>query len=445
MDEARALAFEVIGRVLNEDAYLHLLLRSSIAKSRLAEKDRAFVTELATGTVRFKAKIDHALSFFLDRPLEEVDAPVLTALRVGAYQILEMRVPGHAAVYETVEVAKDRLGRGPASYVNAVLRKMAGDLSRITWPEPADVTRYISVMQSQPEWLVEYLTETFGAERALSLCRASNRKAPLSIRVNTLRHSPEEYSRDLGEMGVEFSPGRFLPEALTNLHMPGNLLVDEWNKGNFVVQDESSMLVSRIVDPQPGEFVVDTCAAPGGKTTHLAQLCGDRGEILAIDNQPRRLEALESMAKNLGLASIRFLAADSRGLRDLAAKPADRILVDAPCSGLGTLRRRPDMKWKRLREDLGNMAKVQRELLEAAARALAPEGVLVYSVCTITPEETVLQVDSFLRAYPEFSLEDPAPFCPLGVPLPQERKDTIQTYPDLHSLDGMFIARMKKH
>ncbi len=444
MDEPRALAFEIIDRVLNEEAYLHLLLRSSFSANRVNEKDRAFVTELATGTIRYRAKIDHALSFYLDRPSEAVDARVLSALRMGAYQVLEMRVPGHAAVYETVEVAKNRLGRGPSSYVNAVLRKMAGDLDRIIWPEPGETLEYISVMQSHPEWLVEYLIDTFGSERALSLCVASNRKAPLTIRVNTLRHPVDEYSASLKERGVEFTPGRYLPEALTNLHLPGNMLAEEWDKGNFVVQDESSMLVSRIVDPQPQEFIIDTCAAPGGKTTHLSQLTGERADILAIDNKPRRLEALEKMARNLGLDSIRYQAADARGLRKLAGRQAQRILVDAPCSGLGTLRRRPDMKWKRRPEDLLKMAAVQAELLNAAAVTLSPGGVLVYSVCTITPEETVDQVASFLSSHPDFRLEDPGPFCPLGVPLPQERSDIIQTYPDLHSLDGMFIARMRK-
>jgi 16S rRNA (cytosine967-C5)-methyltransferase len=444
VNESRALAFEIIDRVLREDAYLHLLLRSSLSGSRASESDRAFVTELATGTVRFRDKLDYALSFFLDRPLSDVDPAVLNALRMGAYQVLEMRVAEHAAVFETVEVAKTYLGRGPSSFVNAVLRGMARKPEKIVWPDPDDTITYISVVHSHPKWLVEYLVDTFGKERALSLCRSANRKAPLTIRVNTRMHPVETYASRLEEAGVEFSPGCWLPEALTNLHLPGPMLVGEWEGGHYVVQDESSMLVSRVLDPQPGEFIVDTCSAPGGKTTHLAQLSNDTADILAIDNQPRRLDALQKMVANLGLTSIRFQVADSRHLSELLRKPADRILLDAPCSGLGTLRRRPDIKWKRRREDLRNLAKTQSALLDAAAPALKAGGVMVYSVCTITPEETVERVEEFLATHPGFTLEEPGPFCPLGEPLPQERPEFIQTYPDLHALDGMFIARLRK-
>ncbi len=444
MNESRALAFEIIDRVLREDAYLHLLLRSSLSGSRASESDRAFVTELSTGTVRFRNKLDHALSFFLDRPLSDVDPAVLNALRMGAYQILEMRVPGHAAVFETVEVAKAYLGRGPSSFVNAVLRGLAREPERVTWPDPGDTINYISVVHSHPVWLVEYLLDTFGEERALSLCRAANRKAPLTIRVNTLKHPLDEYTARLTEAGVDFSPGHWLPEALTNLHLPGSMLVGEWEEGHYVVQDESSMLVSRILDPHPGEFIVDTCSAPGGKTTHLAQLSDDAADILAIDNQPRRLDALKKMVANLGLTSIRFQVADSRRLGELLREPADRILLDAPCSGLGTLRRRPDIKWKRRREDLRELAETQSALLDAAAPALKTGGVLVYSVCTITPEETVERIEDFLATHSGFTLEEPGPFCPRGEPQPQERPEFIQTYPDLHALDGMFIARLRK-
>ncbi len=444
MDKPRALAYEIIDRVLREDAYLHLLLRASLAGGGFKDNDRAFVTELATGTVRYRARLDHALSFFLDRPLSEVDPAVLNALRMGAYQVLEMRVPGHAAVYETVEVAKGHLGKGPSSFVNAVLRGLAREPTRVVWPETGDALRHISVTQSFPEWMVEYLIDTFGEERALSLCRASNRRPPLTIRVNTLRHPVDEYAASLEERGISFSPGRYLPEALTNLHFPGHLLVREWEEGHFVVQDESSMLVSRVLDPHAGELVVDACSAPGGKTTHIAQLTGDAAEIVAVDNQPRRLADLEKMVGHLGLESVRSLAADSLDLRAALDRPADRILLDAPCSGLGTLRRRPDIKWKRRRSDLRELAETQSALLEAAAAALAPGGTLVYSVCTITPEETTAVVEGFLASHPGFSLEEPGPFCPGGPPQPQERGEFIQTYPDLHEIDGMFISRLKK-
>lgn len=444
MDKPRTLAFEIIDRVLNEDAYLHLLLRSSLAGSGLKENDRAFVTELATGTVRFRARLDHALSFFLDRPIDDVDPSVLDALRMGAYQILEMRVAGHAAVYETVEVAKSRLGKGPSSFVNAVLRGLSREPGRVEWPEPDDTPRYISIVHSQPEWLVEKLIRDFGQERALSLCKASNRRPPLTVRVNTLMHPVESYAASLEERAFGFSPGRYLPEALTNLHLPGSILLSEWEGGHFVVQDESSMLVSRVLDPQPGELIVDACSAPGGKTTHIAQLTGDAAEILAVDNQARRLANLEKMVANLGLGSVRGRVADSRDLDGLLERPADRILVDAPCSGLGTLRRRPDIKWKRRPEDIRDMAETQSALLGAAAAALAPGGILVYSVCTLTPEETVELVEGFLDAHPGFTPEEPGPFCPRGAPQPQEGPGFIQTFPDLHDIDGMFIARLRK-
>ena len=444
MDRPRSLAFAIIDRVLREGAYLHLLLRSSMSAGGLEEKDRPFVTELATGTVRHLARLDHALSFFLDRPLEEVEPALLNALRMGAYQVLEMRVAGHAAVFETAEVVKERLGRGPSAYANAVLRGLAGDPGRVAWPAPEDALAYIRDALSFPEWMAAYLIEAFGEERAVSFCRASNRRAPLTVRVNTLRHTVEEYAASLLERGVPSAPGRYLPEALTNLRFPGDLLVREWEAGHFAVQDESSMLVSRVVDPRPGETLVDACAAPGGKATHMAQLSGDAAEILAVDNQPRRLADLKRLVANLGLASVRALAADARDLAGVLGRQVDRVLLDAPCSGLGTLRRRPDIKWKRRRADLGEMAGVQSALLESAAAALRPGGTLVYSVCTITPEETSGVVEGFLEAHPDFVLEDPGALCPLGPPLPQGRPGYLQTFPDLHGVDGMFIARLRK-
>lgn len=443
-DPARQTAFSVIERVINEGAYLHLLLRSSLQSSSLDERSRAFVTELCTGTIRLLRRMDHALMTSLDRPLQDIDPTLLTILRMGAYQLLEMRIPSYAAVSSAVELAKQALGKGPSSFANAVLRRLAREAKNISWPSPDDAVSYIEEFLSYPTWMADYLVDTFGAERAISLAEAGNRRPPLTIRVNTLRWEPGDYLLFLKKRGWSGESGKFCPEALTNLHLPGWGLQEEWRSGNLAVQDESSMLVSHILEPRPGERIVDACAAPGGKATHIAQLCRDQAEVIAIDNQPRRLQALREMASNLGITSIACLEGDSRSLPSLLEGPVDRILVDAPCSGLGTLRRRPDIKWKRRRGEIEEMAAVQDQLLDSAADALRPGGVLVYSVCTFTPEETVHRMERFLTEHRDFAVEDPLPLCPMEPPTPQEGRGYLQTHNDLHGLDGMFICRFRR-
>ncbi len=444
MDSPRQLAFKVVNRVLEGQAYLHLLLRNVLARSKMDERDRAFVTELATGTVRMLLKLDYALSFYVDREIQDIEPPVLNFLRLGAYQLLEMKTPVHAAVHETVEASKKFLRRGAANYLNAVLRSMAGDPSRVVWPDVDDYERYISITQSHPIWMVNYLIDLYGKERAASICRANNRKAPLDIRINTMRYSVEEFASKLRNEGVQFSHSEFIPEGLANLHMPSKILIEGWRRGDFVVQDESSMLVSYVLDPQPGEIIIDACSAPGGKASHIAQLCRDRVEIIAIDNQPRRQKAMEEMVRNLGLTSIICKVGDSQRMEEIVGKKADRILVDAPCSGLGTIKRRPDIKWKRRPEDISVLAAVQANILNSAATVLKEGGVLVYSVCTITREETRDVVERFLKDRGDFVLDDARKYCPLGVPSPQENNGFIFLFPDLHHMDGMFIARLRK-
>ncbi len=444
MNTPRALAIEIVNRVLEEGAYLHLLLRTTLARSGLDERDRALVTELATGTVRMLLKLDYALSFYLDRDIKDIEPVLMNSLRLGAYQLIEMKTPRHAAVHETVEASKKYLKRGAVRYLNAVLRAVAGDTQRVIWPKADDFERYVSITQSHPLWMVTYLKNLYGEERALRMCRINNSKAPLDIRVNTMRNSLDEFISRLKDEEVEFSRSRYIPEGLTNLHMPSSYLLEGWERGDFVVQDESSMLVSYILAPRAGEFIIDACSAPGGKTSHIAQLCRDEAKILAIDNQPKRQEALKKMVKNLGLKSITCKVGDSQRMEEFVDKKADRILVDAPCSGLGTLRRRPDMKWKRKLEDIGNLAAVQANILNSAARVLKKDGVLVYSVCTITKEETEDVVERFLSERRDFLLEDARDFCPMEVPHPQENKGFIFLFPELHHMDGMFIARLRK-
>ncbi len=443
-DPARQIAFVIINRVVNEGGYLHLLLRTTLQRSTLDERSNSFVTELCTGTVRLLKRMDYALSIFLDRPLQDIDPALITILRMGAYQILEMRVPSYAAVSSSVELAKQKLGKGPGSFANAVLRRLAQGASDISWPSPEETDRYIAEYLSYPQWMASYLINTFGSDRAISIAVAANRRPPLTVRVNTLKWEPGEYLQLLKSRGWSGEVGRFCPEALTNLHLPGWGLREQWASGNMAVQDESSMLVSYILDPQPGELIVDACAAPGGKATHIAQLCRDQAEIVAVDNQPRRLQALKELADNLGISSISCVEGDSRLLPVLLRDAADRVLVDAPCSGMGTIRRRPDIKWKRKLEDITEMTATQDQLLDAAVQVLKPGGILVYSVCTFTPEETVHRIKRFISDHPDFIIDDPLPLCPLGPPMPQEASGYLQLHNDLHGLDGMFICRLRR-
>src|SRR5579884_2303745 len=381
---ARACALRVIRRVFEQGAYADRAFAGEAAERGLGPRNRALAMALSYGVVQRRATLDHIAGQLLDRRLDRLEAPVLATLRLGLFELLFLGGSAdHAAVNESVELAKRASPRG-AGLINAVLRRATREAPGILAGLDDETPEAAAVLHSVPGWLASKWWEELGADQARALLRAVNQPAESALRVNTLVAAPAAVA---GALPVAARPAAGIPEGLV-LDGPFDVQASElWRTGAVQPQSRASMLVSRVVDPEPGQRLLDLCAAPGGKTTHLAALMKDRGEIVAVERHPGRAAALERTAARMRTASVRVETGDAAQARGDAR--FDRVLVDPPCSGLGTLQSRPDLRWRVGRagpDSIGELAALQARILAAGGRSLAPGGVLVYSVCTISRE-----------------------------------------------------------
>jgi 16S rRNA (cytosine967-C5)-methyltransferase len=444
MPNAREMAYDITRRVNCEGGYLGLLLRYGLDRAGLDPRDRSLVTELAYGVQRHRGRLDHIIASFSNRPLEELDPEVLDILRLGIYQLTQMRVPPHAAVSETVALGKKKLGEKAGSFINAVMRAASDGPDKVEWPSRDDLPAFLETTYSHPRWLVEYMLCLWGPEKAEAICAADNTISPLTLRANVTRMDAPSLLGEIEAAGGKATLSAYIEEAVTDVVLPRERLLELLEQGLCVAQDESSILVGRCADPGPGDIIIDACAAPGGKATHLALLGGESCRVIAVDVNTRRLRALRNSAGRQGLPNIEIIEWDSTHLAERYSNHADVILVDAPCSGLGTLRRNPELRWRRAPGDAARLARLQLDLLEGCAGALKPGGTLVYSVCTYTSEETSDVIERFLGAHEEFSREDLAPLIPasLGDAVTKEGHVQLMVYP--HDMESMFITRLSK-
>lgn len=431
---AREVALLALHRVETDGSYADRVLDSLLGETDLPKRDRALATELTYGTLRWRGRIDWILNRLVKGGIERLTPWVRNILRLGAYQLLFCeRIPAFAAVSESVELAKVYGHSGVAKLVNGVLRRVGRSSIH---PPSARRVEDLAVSLSHPSWLVARWVSRFGTEEAERLLEADNEVPPISVRSNTLRVSREKLEEMLAEEGFSPTPGRFSPSSV---HIEGDPSSSQaYCKGLFQVQDEGATLVGGLLDPQPGELVVDLCSAPGGKTTHLAELMENRGLVVAVELKPWRLKLVLENCERLGIGIVKGVVADGR--RFCLRREADRVLVDVPCSNLGVLRRRVDLRWRMREEEIGELARLQSELLEGGASLVRKGGVLVYSTCSLEPEENEEVVSGFLRSHPQFVLEDGKPWAPEEV----VRNGCLRTYPHLHGLDGGFAARMKR-
>jgi 16S rRNA (cytosine967-C5)-methyltransferase len=417
MSEARTVAHAVLARVFDEGAFADRAFRAEADRAALDPRERAFAQQLAYGAVQRRATLDHLIAALSSRPPERLDPAVRDALRLGLLQLLFLDgVADHAAVSESVDLAK-RGGRGGDRLVNAVLRRAQREGAALLDAMSDDTPEAAAVKHSHPEWLVRMWWEQLGADETRALLARDNEAPESSVRVNTLRASELD-------LPVPAHPAPDLPEGLV-LDAPLDVhATDAFARGLLMPQSRASMTVARVLDPRPGERVLDMCAAPGAKTTHIAALMEGRGEVVAVESHEGRAEALRENARRLGAENVSVLVQD-------AARPAggsfDRVLLDPPCSDLGTLQSRPDVRWRKDPELIERVAAQQAELLEAAATQVRPGGVLVYSTCTISARENEEQMRAFVEGHPEFELTE-------------ERR----LLPHRDGTDGFFIARLER-
>ena len=430
---ARACAFTVLRRVFEQAAYAD---RAFAAEAReLDPRDRALAMAISYGAVQRRGTLDHIAGRLLSRRLGSLDPPVLAALRLGLFQILYLDgIADHAAVHESVELAK-RSRPAAAGLVNAVLRRAATEGREIVGGLHDRDPEAAALAHSVPVWLARRWFDELGADDARSLLAAINRPAESAIRVNTLVGEVGEVGAGLG---VPYATAPGIPEGLV-LQGPFDAEGSAaYNDGAIMPQSRASMLVSRVLGPTSGERVLDLCAAPGAKTTHLAALSHDAGAVIAVERHPGRADALRRTCRRLHTGSVRVLTADAAAFED--PQGFDRVLVDPPCSGLGTLQSRPDLRWRAEPESIDELAEIQRRILTAAANATRPGGTLAYSVCTISRHEGERQVQRFLKEHRDFEVADLADELPqwAGAAVP----GGLQLRPDRDRTDGFFIARL---
>ena len=440
MDKVRETAMKVLLAVHENGAYANIALAEALRKARLNEMDRRFATELVYGAVKAGGTLDWIVRRYTNRPLRKMTPYVRSILRLGIFQLFFLdRVPPSAVCNESTELAKKYGHAGTGKFVNAVLRAAARDPGKARVSED-DESAYLAIQFQHPKWLVSRWLKMFGREETEQLCVFDNAAAVLSLRTNLLRITRDELAERLRMEGAKVVLSKWAPEGIlcpTHASLNDSASLRE---GLFQVQDESSMQVAHVLDPQPGEFVIDMCSAPGGKTTHLAERMKNQGRILALDIYDTKLARVEENAKRLGISIIETKRLDARGAGDAYPQKADRVLADVPCSGFGVLRRRPDARWRKTEEEIMKLPMLQSEILESAARAVKPGGVLVYSTCTIEPAENEEVVRSFLRSHAEFSLNVTGKY----LPLKPSASDMVQFYPQRDRVDGFFIARLMR-
>lgn len=444
---AREAALKALREVDEKGAFANLALDGVMERHLMEPRERALTTELVYGTSRRRNTLDWALERFASRPMAQTTVWIRNILRLGAYQLLYLdKIPVSAACNEAVELAKRYGHGGTAKFVNGVLRALARSAATLDFPSPEkDLTGHLSLRHSHPGWMVERWLKRYGLDEAVALLEANNTTPPLTLRVNRLRTDREKLRQDLEGEGVEAVETGLAPDGLTVKGVGSLTRLKAYRDGLFAIQDESSMLVAPVVAPKADQVVIDLASAPGGKATHLAELMGNQGKIIAVDIHEHRLNLVKENCRRLGVEIVGTMTADAREVGDLLADQGDAILVDAPCSGLGVLARRPDARWRKDPADIPGLVALQQEILESAARCLRPGGTLVYSTCTIEPEENQGVVGEFLRRHPEFEPVELWPYLPVGL----WRENTlsqgyVQLMPHVHGTDGFFIARLKK-
>jgi len=441
----RRIAFDILGRV-DEGAFADLVMDTALTRSALDVRDRGLVTELVYGTLRLRGRLDFALEQVSRQPLERLESSVLRLLRLGAYQLLELdRVPAHAAVNASVQLARQIGLERVAGLINGTLRGLERQRAEIPWPTPEMIRPYLQHVCSMPVWLAKEILRQFPNTESRAFGEALAGQAPFTLRVNLLKTDRETFLTALEEAGHKARPTCYVAEGVivekrSEQPLPGDA------EGWYQVQDEASALMAHLLDAQPGMKILDTCAAPGGKTTHLAALTENGASILALEKHPQRVELIRRGAERLGCSSIEARAWDLIEPPEfLEPESFDRVLVDAPCSGLGVLRRNPESRWNRSTADVRELAGLQKTLLDQVAPLVRPGGILLYSVCTFTSKETSEVVSDFLQRHKEFMLEDLRESVPEGWRELIGEDGMLHTYPHRHDgMDAFFAARLRR-
>lgn len=445
MKSPRELAITILVKS-HAGSYSNLLLSQYLTYG-ISQKDRALITQLVNGVIQNRLLLDYIISQFSKIKLSNMTLFVKNAIRLGIYQAYFLdKVPDFAAVNESVNLVKKYEGQGAANFTNAVLRNALRKREQVCYPDKdKDIAKYLSVYYSFPPWLITRWLDLFGTDFTERLCKAFNEPPRLCIRVNTLLTNKEELLKRLTDEGAHAVPGKFAQEAIYIIKSPPIHQLKSFKDGLFTVQDESSIIASLAVGVKAKELVLDVAAAPGGKTTHMAALMQNQGKIISWDIHPHRVKLIEQNVNRLKTTIVETQIKDAKILDEAMMGRFDRVLIDAPCSGLGVIRRKPDIKWSKKPKDISALKKEQERILTICSKYVKPGGILVYSTCSIEPEENEKIVDDFLAENQHFAYDD------LRLCLPEILHEGLKRpygyitlYPHIHDTDGFFVARLKK-
>ena len=451
----RWLAAQILNQIIEKEAFADIALDKTVRESSLSALNRAFLTELVYGSVKYLRFLDYLLGKFSRRPIQKLEPNLRHFCRLGLFQIyLLEHIPDPIAVYETVEAAKRMLHKGSLGYLNGLLRSAVRQKENLDQllPPPSSAD-YIGVRHSHPQWLVDRWITHWGLTETTELCVANNEVPPLTLRTNTLKVSRADLLANLAKAGLEAEAAEITRDGVILRQGTSIPQLTPLLQGECQVQDLGSMLVAELLAPEPGEKVLDVCSAPGGKSTHLAQLMKNQGQIIAADIHKNRLQLVEENAQRLGVNIIETVVQDASLLFEHTQwqQIFDRVLVDAPCTGLGVLRRRADARWRKKLTDLLELPRLQKAILAGAAGTVRPGGVLVYSTCSIDSAENHEVVQWFLEHYPGWQVESyrdqlnlPAEY---GVYLGTDefaRSEYLYTYPHREGTDGFFAVRLRR-
>jgi 16S rRNA (cytosine967-C5)-methyltransferase len=444
----RNLALKTLKNVDGAPGQAERRLESLFSQNpRLSERDRALTVHLVQGVLRWRIRLDWILKQFVRFPFKKIDPQVLNILRLALFQILFLdRVPESAAVNEAVKQSRKMGKKHVVKFVNGILRQICREKDRLPYPlfenEPS---LYASVYYSYPMWLVQKWTRELGQDMALQVMKAGNEIPGLTIRANTLRTTRQTLLNRLGEEGVEGRAVDFAPEGIELTHFKGAVSrLDAYKAGLFQVQGEAAQICAHLLSPGGVDVVADVCAGLGGKSTHLAELMGDRGRVLALDTSLARLRGLKQNTKRLGIGSVFPVAADVTAPLFFLRDPVRKIMVDGPCSGLGVISKHPDTKLTKKEDDIKRLAMIQKSILSRSCQALCRDGEMLYVTCTISKEENEAVVESFLRENKGMALQDlRRRIPPWGLDLVDEN-GFLKTFPHLHGMEGFFAALFRK-
>ncbi|NLM97836.1 MAG: 16S rRNA (cytosine(967)-C(5))-methyltransferase RsmB [Halanaerobiaceae bacterium] len=431
---------------IGNGAYSNLALNKQL-RNIGDSRDRALVTEIVYGVLRFQNRLDYIIRLFASTAINKMEPAVLTALRIGIYQIFFLeKIHSAAIVNETVNAVKKLANKGAVNFVNAILRNVIRKKSKISFPDPVNEKKdYLVYYLSHPEWLVEYWQKIYGFEKTMALCEINNQPAELTIRVNTLKIREEDFLDIYKREGINIVPG-LIPRVYIVKDKRAVTELPLYEKGGFFVQGQAAALTGYLLNPEPGMRVLDMAAAPGGKTTHLAELMGNQGEITALDIYEHKLELIKENCSRLGVEIVKALKCDAREYTD--RKKFDMILLDAPCSGLGLFRQKPEIRWNRKYDDIRELALLQKEILQNALKLLKKGGILLYSTCTLTREENQEPVREILAGTGEqlkiVDLAEDLERLGLDRHFATDDSGFLELFPPESNTEGFFMAKMQK-